>query len=36
MARAKSAVNGEGIRAEEKTASKPYAAADNPRKTLFA
>jgi hypothetical protein len=36
MARAKSAVAGEGIISEEEVASTPSAAADNPRKTLSA
>jgi hypothetical protein len=36
MARVKSAVEGEGIPTEEEAASTPYAAADNPLKTLSA
>jgi hypothetical protein len=36
MARVENAVAGEGIPTEEEAASTPFAAADNPRKTLFA
>jgi hypothetical protein len=36
MARVKNVVAGEGIPAEQEAVSKSSAAADNPRKTLFA